>query len=545
MKTITFYSYKGGVGRSLALVNVATRLAEFGKKVCVIDFDLEAPGLHIKFPIPKNVLKNRKGIVDYVYEFANNGIIHEELKDFVINFQASNYSKPISLISAGETDSSLYWKKLSSINWYDLIYENPNGLAFLLNLKSLIKKEINPDFLLIDSRTGISELSGIALSLLADEVVVVAANNKENLLGAKKIISSLKDSENSILGTNPKINFVLSRVPFTNKQEDRVREQFLTNKIKREYLHPHVDEINIIHSDRELEVSEKVKIAYEKDESNPQISIDYLKLFEKLTKNDLSEEEVLRFKNIRESERLFAFANNTENLQTKLEYLNDAIELNPNNIDLYYNRAYVYFELSEYKNSKTDLSKVLEIYEKHIPSLHLLTVIQNRERNFKEAHKTLEKYLKASPNDIFALLLKVELLSLQGEYLEAEKISNLIIKIDPELSEGYSCRGNCRRVLKKFEEALTDIYKALELDTNNKQAIATLAEIYAEMGRINEFYIQLENVLKLDAEYMRNTLIDEKIYSNFYNESRFLSLLSKYGIYLNFHDNKNGKFGIK
>ena len=42
MKTLTFYSYKGGVGRSLALVNIATRLSEFGKKVCIIDFDLEA-----------------------------------------------------------------------------------------------------------------------------------------------------------------------------------------------------------------------------------------------------------------------------------------------------------------------------------------------------------------------------------------------------------------------------------------------------------------------------------------------------------------------
>lgn len=57
MKTITFYSYKGGVGRSLALVNIATRLAEFGKKVCVLDFDLEAPGLHLKFPDSKNKIK--------------------------------------------------------------------------------------------------------------------------------------------------------------------------------------------------------------------------------------------------------------------------------------------------------------------------------------------------------------------------------------------------------------------------------------------------------------------------------------------------------
>ena len=46
MKTITFYSYKGGVGRTLALANIAKRLSEFGKKVCLIDFDLEAPGLH-------------------------------------------------------------------------------------------------------------------------------------------------------------------------------------------------------------------------------------------------------------------------------------------------------------------------------------------------------------------------------------------------------------------------------------------------------------------------------------------------------------------
>ena len=47
MKTITFYSYKGGVGRSLTLSNIATRLADLGKKVCIIDFDLEAPGLHL------------------------------------------------------------------------------------------------------------------------------------------------------------------------------------------------------------------------------------------------------------------------------------------------------------------------------------------------------------------------------------------------------------------------------------------------------------------------------------------------------------------
>ena len=48
MTTITFYSYKGGVGRSLALTNLAIYLAQFGATVAMIDLDIEAPGLHYK-----------------------------------------------------------------------------------------------------------------------------------------------------------------------------------------------------------------------------------------------------------------------------------------------------------------------------------------------------------------------------------------------------------------------------------------------------------------------------------------------------------------
>jgi cellulose biosynthesis protein BcsQ len=43
MYTITFYSFKGGVGRTMALVNVAAELAKMGRKVLVVDFDLDAP----------------------------------------------------------------------------------------------------------------------------------------------------------------------------------------------------------------------------------------------------------------------------------------------------------------------------------------------------------------------------------------------------------------------------------------------------------------------------------------------------------------------
>ena len=44
-RIITFYSYKGGVGRTLALANIGVLLAKRGKKVLLMDWDLEAPGL--------------------------------------------------------------------------------------------------------------------------------------------------------------------------------------------------------------------------------------------------------------------------------------------------------------------------------------------------------------------------------------------------------------------------------------------------------------------------------------------------------------------
>ena len=46
---VTFYSFKGGTGRTMALANVAWILASTGMRVLAVDWDLEAPGLHRYF----------------------------------------------------------------------------------------------------------------------------------------------------------------------------------------------------------------------------------------------------------------------------------------------------------------------------------------------------------------------------------------------------------------------------------------------------------------------------------------------------------------
>ena len=57
---LTFYSYKGGVGRSMALANIAVLLSQKKKKVLIVDWDLEAPGWNIIFGIVLILKKQTK-----------------------------------------------------------------------------------------------------------------------------------------------------------------------------------------------------------------------------------------------------------------------------------------------------------------------------------------------------------------------------------------------------------------------------------------------------------------------------------------------------
>jgi Novel STAND NTPase 1 len=60
----TFYSFKGGVGRSMALANVADILAKQGLSVLMIDFDLEAPGLEQYFAVSHSTIRDHPGALD-------------------------------------------------------------------------------------------------------------------------------------------------------------------------------------------------------------------------------------------------------------------------------------------------------------------------------------------------------------------------------------------------------------------------------------------------------------------------------------------------
>ena len=137
MRTITFYSYKGGVGRSLLVANTAKYLSTLGKSVFAIDFDLEAPGLHYKFELGADAVRSEscRGIVDILSTFLEEGEMPQSLSDFAVDIKVTNGAGAIQIMRAGTAPSGDYWRALSHINWYDILYgEKPVGVPFFLEL---------------------------------------------------------------------------------------------------------------------------------------------------------------------------------------------------------------------------------------------------------------------------------------------------------------------------------------------------------------------------------------------------------------------------
>ena len=216
MHTVTFYSFKGGVGRTLAMVNIGVELANSGKKVLMVDFDLEAPGIDTFAELSPS--SPNAGIVDYVTHYLSHGTT-PDLKSFV--YQADlplRQGGTVWVMPAGRRDAS-YGAKLASIDWQDL-YSNRDGFFLLEDLKLRWAEDLRPDYVLVDSRTGHTEVGGICTRQLPDTVAVFFVPNEQNLSGLTGIVQAIRDEEKRSSGRKINLEFVASNVPNLDDEEE-------------------------------------------------------------------------------------------------------------------------------------------------------------------------------------------------------------------------------------------------------------------------------------------------------------------------------------
>ena len=211
MYVITFYSFKGGVGRTMALVNVAAELVRRGRKVLVVDFDLEAPGLEtykrLKSPKP------HLGIVEYVTEFQRTKQV-PNLLDYIYE------TKPIGkkggrlwVMPAGRRDAA-YHRALANLDWQRL-YKDGDGFLLFEDTKKgwEVEEKLKVDYVLIDSRTGETDVLGICTRQLPDSVVVMFTPNEQNLAGLENVCRVIRREETEGLKKKIRLHFVAANVP--------------------------------------------------------------------------------------------------------------------------------------------------------------------------------------------------------------------------------------------------------------------------------------------------------------------------------------------
>lgn len=179
MRTIAFYSFKGGVGRSLALANMAYIFCQqFEKKVGLVDLDVESPGLHhileMKIPIGTDLTafllpENRKIVQLGHYVHAVSAFRSGGAKAFLV-------------------PSTSNVQTLQQIKWDT-------------SIESFLRQQLFPNFgrvydlnyLLIDGRTGLSRFSAVAI-MQADLVLLFARLDQQNEYGIGRMVKVCKEA---------------------------------------------------------------------------------------------------------------------------------------------------------------------------------------------------------------------------------------------------------------------------------------------------------------------------------------------------------------
>jgi hypothetical protein len=213
----TFYSFKGGVGRTMALANVAELLCSRGLNVLMVDFDLEAPGLERFFETGAWGISGNRGVIDMMCSYrelrllprlgasgdehdenrdSSRPLLTEPLANFVTTIpRADEDDGELFLITAGARagdDLERYAERVRTFDW-DEFYRDEEGEQFF----DWFRKEaiMLADVVLIDSRTGITEMSGVCTHQLADAVVILVAPTYQNVDGAEVVAESLRNPE--------------------------------------------------------------------------------------------------------------------------------------------------------------------------------------------------------------------------------------------------------------------------------------------------------------------------------------------------------------
>jgi len=227
---ITFYSYKGGVGRSSALANVAVLLARWGYRTLIVDWDLEAPGLEFYFKdfIDIRTVASKGGVVELLANRSRNQTAIADAftwMDSIVDIKLPEGSAPLNLLKAGGVNER-YFKKLRQFD-VNRFYSRKQGGLFVEGLRTQWREAF--DFVLVDSRTGITDLGGICTVQLPDILFLFFTANEQAFQGAVEVAIKAQQARQKLPVDRLKLLCVPVASKFDSDKEFRLSQEYLSD----------------------------------------------------------------------------------------------------------------------------------------------------------------------------------------------------------------------------------------------------------------------------------------------------------------------------
>jgi MinD-like ATPase involved in chromosome partitioning or flagellar assembly len=176
----------------MALANTAMLLSLWGYRVLMVDWDLEAPGLEYFFKdfLDMKLVAQKTGVIDLLSQISqgsqgshyeeDEALIETEVdwNDSLVKIDLAGGQTTLHLLTAGSRSDD-YFRHLRNLDLHTL-YEAGGGVA-IERLRNEWKEAY--DFVLVDSRTGITDIGGICTIQLPDILVLLFMATEQSLQG--------------------------------------------------------------------------------------------------------------------------------------------------------------------------------------------------------------------------------------------------------------------------------------------------------------------------------------------------------------------------
>ena len=171
-----------------------------------------------------------------------------------------------------------------------------------------------------------------------------------------------------------------------------------------------------------------------------------------------------------------------------IEYYGRAIELNPEFGYAFNNRAWAYYFLGRYEEALADLNRALELGPVDAPAYYGRGVVYEKIGRYDEAIGDYTKAVELDPDYTLGYNNRAWVYTLKGDYTRAlEDVEKALASIGEDdsfvLPIALTTRGNIYRNLERYDEAMADIERAIELNSDYYWAYYSRGLLYKELGK--------------------------------------------------------------